>query len=51
MDKIEEKIIEAAEQWVFVENGEKWSNNDDTAGDNFASFRAGAEWVIKELNK
>ena len=30
-----------AEEWVFNENGHKWSNNDDTAGDNFSSYREG----------
>lgn len=34
----------AAEHWVFKINGGKWSNNDDTAGDNYASFMAGAKW-------
>ncbi len=41
---------EAAEKWVFETNGHKWSNNDDTAGDNFASFIAGAKWQ-KEQDK
>lgn len=30
-----------AEEWVFETNKEKWSNNDDTAGDNFGSYKAG----------
>ena len=34
-------MIEAAEKWVFETNGSKWSNNDDTAGDNYGSFIAG----------
>lgn len=34
----------AAEHWVFNINGGKWSNNDDTAGDNYDSFMAGAKW-------
>ena len=38
------KLEEAAGKWVFETNGHKWSNNDDTAGDNFGSFKAGAEW-------
>jgi hypothetical protein len=41
---------EAAEKWVFETNGHKWSNNDNTAGDNFASFIAGAKWQ-KEQDK
>jgi len=39
-----ETLEEVAEKWVFETNGHKWSNNDDTAGDNFASFIAGAKW-------
>jgi hypothetical protein len=39
-----ETVEEAAETWVFETNGHKWSNNDDTAGDNYGSFMAGAEW-------
>jgi hypothetical protein len=43
-----------AEKWVFETNGHKWSNNDDTAGDNFSSFIAGAKWQqeqAKEMEK
>jgi hypothetical protein len=40
----QETLEEVAEKWVFETNGHKWSNNDDTAGDNFASFIAGAKW-------
>lgn len=39
-----ETLEEAAEKWVFDTNGHRWSNNDDTAGDNYASFKAGANW-------
>ena len=39
-----ETTEEAAEKWVFETNGHKWSNNDDTAGDNYGSFIAGAKW-------
>ena len=28
-----------ATDWVF--DSDKWSNNDDTAGDNYGSFKAG----------
>lgn len=38
---MKETIEEAAERWVFDTNGYKWSNNDDTAGDNYGSFIAG----------
>ena len=31
-----------AEKWVFETNGHRWSNNDNTAGDNYGSFIAGA---------
>ena len=44
----EEEIREKADAWVFEENGEKWSNNDGSAGDNFASFVAGAKWIIEK---
>jgi hypothetical protein len=34
-------LDELANEWVFKTNGHKWSNNDDTAGDNCSSFKAG----------
>ena len=45
----ETEIRESAEEWVFDINGMKWSNNDDSAGDNYGSFMAGAKWVISLL--
>lgn len=42
----DEEIREAADEWVFDENGMKWSNNDGTAGDNYGSFIAGVKWVL-----
>ena len=36
-----ETIEESAEKWVFETNGHKWSNNDNSAGDNYGSFIAG----------
>ena len=36
---------------VFEKNGQKCSNNDDTAGDNFGSFIEGAKWVLDKMNK
>ena len=48
-DPKEEKLNEAADKWVFETNGHKWSNNDDTAGDNYGSFKAGAEWQAKTM--
>lgn len=46
----EEQIREGADEWVFDINGMKWSNNDDTAGDNYHSFIAGVNWLIKRLD-
>jgi hypothetical protein len=40
----QETLEEAAEKWVFKTNSHKWSNNDDTAGDNHGSFKEGAKW-------
>jgi hypothetical protein len=47
----QETLEEAAEKWVFETNGHKWSNNDDTAGDNFSSFIAGAKWQQEQDKK
>jgi hypothetical protein len=46
----DEEIREGAEKWVFETNGMKWSNNDNTAGDNFSSFMAGVKWLIVRIN-
>lgn len=46
MNKLEQEIEEKSNNWVFEENGHKWSNNDNTAGDNNASFRAGAQFIL-----
>ncbi len=48
-DPKQETIEEAAEKWVFETNGHKWSNNDDTVGDNYGSFKAGAEWMREQM--
>lgn len=45
-----EEIHEAADSWVFEVNGDKWSNDDNTAGDNYGSFVAGAKWILSRLN-
>jgi len=37
----EDGLDELAQEWVFDINGHKWSNNDDTGGDNYGSFKAG----------
>ena len=39
-------LDELAKNWVFELNGHKWSNNDDTAGDNYGSFMAGAKTIL-----
>ena len=43
-------VEKLAEEWVFETNGHKLSNNDDTAGDNFGSYREGFNKAM-ELNK
>ena len=45
----QETLEEAAERWVFDTNGHKWSNNDDTAGDNYNSFIKGAKWQQERM--
>lgn len=45
----DEEIRDGADEWVFDKNGMKWSNNDNTAGDNYASFIAGAKWALTRL--
>jgi hypothetical protein len=45
----DETVEEAAETWVFETNGHKWSNNDDTTGDNYGSFKAGATWQAERM--
>jgi hypothetical protein len=44
----EDDIREAAHEWVFETNGRKWSNNDNSAGDNYGSFMAGAQLVNQQ---
>ena len=44
-------LEEAAEKWVFETNAHKWPNNDDTAGDNYGSFKAGAKWMEEQMEK
>jgi hypothetical protein len=45
----QETFDEAALKWVFQTNGHKWSDNDDTAGDNYGSFIAGAKWQTQRM--
>lgn len=47
----EETLEEAAAEWTFETNGHKWSNNDDTAGDNYGSFIAGAKWQAETYHQ
>ena len=48
-NSMDKKLDEAAQQWVFETNGHKWSNNDDTAGDNYGSFKEGAKWQAERM--
>jgi hypothetical protein len=41
--KKQETIEDGANKWVFETNADRWSNNDDTVGDNYGSFIAGAK--------
>ncbi len=45
----QETLEEAAEKWVFETNGHKWSNNDDTAGDNYGSFIKGGNFMRERM--
>jgi hypothetical protein len=45
----DEEIQAAADEWVFDKNGMKWSNNDNTAGDNYGSFVAGVKWASSRI--
>jgi len=49
--RIAEQMHYAADNWVFQKNGHKWSNNDDTAGDKYGSFIAGAKWALEIIKK
>jgi hypothetical protein len=40
-------LDELANDWVFEINSHKWSNNDDTAGDNCSSFKAGFQKALE----
>jgi hypothetical protein len=45
----QETLEEAAEKWVFETNGHKWSNNDDTTGDNYGSFIEGGNFMRERM--
>lgn len=45
----QETVEEAAEKWVFETNSHKWSNNDNSAGDNYGSFLNGAKWQAERM--
>jgi hypothetical protein len=51
MENIEQKILDAADKWVFETNGQQWSNNNNEAGDNLGSFIAGAKWMLAKLSE
>lgn len=36
------KLEDEAHEWVFEKNGHRWSNNDNSAGDNYRSFIEGS---------
>lgn len=42
-------LDELVSKWVFEKNGHKWSNNDNSAGDNYGSFIAGAKAILEIL--
>lgn len=44
----DEEVHDAADHYVFGSDN-KWSNNNDECGDNFGSFKRGAEWMRKQL--
>ena len=46
---MKQETLDAAHEWVFETNGHNWSNNDDTAGDNYGSFIAGVEWQAERM--
>lgn len=48
-DMSKDKVDDLASEWVFETNGSKWSNNDDTAGDNYGSFKAGFDACEKVM--
>ncbi len=48
MNELEKQIEERATDWVFEENGHRWSNNDDSAGYNTESFKAGANFILEK---
>ena len=49
LESKQEALEEAANKWVFEINGNKWSNNDNTAGDNYGSFITGAKWQQERM--
>lgn len=48
---VKSELVNAATEYVFEENGHKFSNNTNEAGDNFASFIAGANWALNKMEK
>lgn len=48
---VKSELVNAATEYVFEENGHKFSNNTNEAGDNFASFIVGANWALNKMEK
>ena len=42
-------LDKAAAKWVLKTNSHRWSNNDDTAWDNYNSFKEGAKWQAERM--
>ncbi|MBP9793320.1 MAG: hypothetical protein KBC56_04910 [Flavobacterium sp.] len=40
-----------ASKWVFDTNGHRWSNNNNECGDNYESFKMGAQWQASHQSK
>ena len=40
-------LDELVDEWVFETNGHKWSNNDNTTGDNYGSFKEGFQKALE----
>lgn len=50
LPEIEDEVDSLSHKWVFETNSHNWSNNDDSAGDNYGSFKAGYN-KAKEIYK
>lgn len=50
-DPIKAAMYQAANKWTFDTNGHKWSNNDNTARDNFNSFCEGFKTAVNYIKE